>query len=79
MLLVEQHTQLVSKDKKQQAQLSDFKNQVEKLSTQYKALTEELNSIKNVVETADLAKKTVEDKLITEKVIFLQVNFQYLY
>lgn len=68
MLLVEQHTQLVSKDKKQQAQLTDLKNQLENMSTQCKTLMDEISSLKNVVETANLAKKTAEDKLIMEKV-----------
>lgn len=68
MLLVEQHTQLVSKDKKQQAQLTDLKNQIENMSTQCKTLMDEISSLKNVVETANLAKKTAEDKLIMEKV-----------
>lgn len=68
MLLVEQHTQLVSKDKKQQAQLTDLKNQLENMSTQCKTLMDEISSLKNVVETANLAKKTAEDKVIMEKV-----------
>lgn len=71
MLLVEQHTQLVSKDKKQQAQLTDLKNQIENMSTQCKTLMDEISSLKNVVETANLAKKNAEDKLIMEKVAFV--------
>ena len=68
MLIVEQHTQLVSKDKNQQTQISDLKNQIEKLTSQNRTLTDECNSIKNAIETANLAKKTAEDKLMTEKV-----------
>lgn len=75
MLLVEQHTQLVSKDKKQQAQLSDLKNQLEKMSTQYQTLMDEINSFKNVAEAANLAKKTAEDKLIMEKVVSFSLIF----
>lgn len=66
-LLVEQHTQLVSREKNQHAQLSDLNIQIEKVNSQNRMLADECKDMKDAMVNINLAKRTIEDKLMAEK------------
>lgn len=79
-LLVEQHTQLVSTHtsdmKNLQAQLSDAKSQAEKVNAQNAILSKDIQALKEFKSAAELAKRTIEDKLKAEEKRSAELNAQ---
>lgn len=62
LLLVEQHTKLVTKERQQSGEL-------ERLNSQNKTLAEECKGLRNSLTDANRANKTFEEKLMSGEVI----------